>query len=111
MKIGIFFSRHTTTYRRPKKKKNGAAAQWSSWFSWAEIAKNGPTIGALQKTFFFGKKFGIYFELSHFTTYSRPKKYWEGGGTVVHWVEIAKWANNGPKISQKWALCRKLFCF
>jgi hypothetical protein len=62
MKIGIFFQlSYTATYRQPKKKKkNGAAAQWSSWFSWAEIAKNGPTIGALQKTFLFGKKFGIF---------------------------------------------------
>jgi hypothetical protein len=38
---------------------------------------------------------------AHTTTYSGPKKYWEGGGTVVHWVEIAK---NGPTIGQKWAL-------
>jgi hypothetical protein len=22
---------------------------------------------------------------------------------VVHWVEIAKWAKNGPKMGQKWA--------
>jgi hypothetical protein len=49
----------------PKKKGGGGTVVY--WAGWAEIAKkwakNGPTIGALQKTFFFGTKFGIF--LSH----------------------------------------------
>jgi hypothetical protein len=58
-----------------------------------------------RKLFLGGKKSG-FFEPSHTTTYSGPldlKNIGGGGGTVVHWVEIAKWAKNGQKMGQKWA--------
>jgi hypothetical protein len=55
-----------TTYRRPFfKNNNGAAAQCSNWFSWAEIAKNGPKIGQqyvlCRKLYFLGKNLGFEF--------------------------------------------------
>jgi hypothetical protein len=59
-------------------------------------AKNGHPV----EFFFVSEESRDFFQLSHTTTYSGPKKIW-GGGTVVHWAAIAK---NGQKIGQKWAL-------
>jgi hypothetical protein len=79
MKIGIFFQpSYTTTNRRPKKKNGRRGATVVQLVQLGGNNQKWANNRCSAENFFWGEKIRDFFEPSHTTTYSGPKKYWKG---------------------------------